>query len=67
MSGCFGDFLNEPTTAVFEPSAHIFVGELVTNVLVVVFVEARVTADAHDDTFEVMIHAGWEGGKAIYD
>lgn len=58
MSGSFGDILNEPATAVFEPPAHIFFGELVTNVLVVVFVEAWVTADAHDDTFEVMIHVG---------
>lgn len=58
MSGSFGDFLNEPAAAFFEPSAHIFVGELVTNVLVVVFIEALVTADANHDTFEVMLHVG---------
>lgn len=67
MSGSFGDFLNEPAAAVFEPSAHIFVGKLVTNVLVVVVVEAWVTANAHDDAFEVTIHVGWERGKGAYD
>lgn len=58
MSGGFGDFLIEPATAVFEPSTDVFIGELVTNVLVVVFVKAGVTANAHDHAFQVMVHAG---------
>lgn len=57
MSGSLGDFLNELATAVFEPSADVLVGELVTNVFVVVFVEAWVTGNADDDALEVVIHA----------
>lgn len=58
MSGSFGDLLVEPAAAVLEPSADVFIGELVTNVLVVVFVKAWVAANAHNNSVEVMIHAG---------
>lgn len=58
MSGSFGDLLIEPAATVFEPSADVLIGELVTNVLVVVFVKAWVAADAHENSVEVMIHAG---------
>lgn len=57
MSGSLGYFINELATAALEPFADILIGELFTNVFVVVFVVAWVTGDADHDTFE-MVHAG---------
>lgn len=57
MSGSLGDLLNELTAAVLEPFADVLIGELFTNVFVVVFVVTRVTGDADHDTNE-MVHTG---------
>lgn len=63
MSGSLGHFLNKLAAAVLEPSADVLLGELVTNVLIFVSVEAWVTANAHDNAVEVMLHAVWERGE----
>lgn len=67
MSGSLCDFLNQLSAAVLEPSADVLLGELVTNVLVFVSVEAWVADNAHDDAVEVMLHAVWERGKGFCD
>lgn len=64
MSGRLSDFLIEPTTAVFEPSADIFICELFTNVFVLISVESWIASNADHDAGEVRAVAGvWRHDK----
>lgn len=64
MSSSISHFLNELSTAVFEPSADVFVYELFSNVFVLIFVESWVTGNADDNAGELRIFASiWGHGK----
>lgn len=64
MSSSLGNFFNKLATAAFEPPADVLIGELFTNVSVVILVQGRVTGNADDDACE-LTHPVWQMGKDL--
>lgn len=64
MSSSLGNFFNKLATAVFEPLADVLIGELFTNVSIVILVAGRVAENANDDACE-LTHPVWQRGKDL--